>query len=298
MRGLREGTAAPPQLTLNQLLQEIARALSAAGLDEPRREARALLTGLGDVSAAQLLDGDRVVAPEAAQRARAAAKRRAAREPLARILGSREFWSLPFALNAATLVPRPDSETLVEVGLAALPDRQATARLLDLGTGSGCLLLALLSERPAAWGLGIDWSTEACRQAAANAEALGLSSRAAFLAGDWAAALCKSARFELIVSNPPYIASADVAGLEPEVAQHDPRRALDGGSDGLVAYRRLILAAAALLQPGATLALEIGVGQAEAVAALLQSAGLGSIATRRDLAGHERVVSARAPRDG
>ena len=189
--------------------------LRAAGLDDPRAEARALLRAV----------------PE--HRHEKALAERAAHKPLARIVGHREFWSLDFQLNEATLDPRPDSETLVEAVVQELADRGRPWRLLDLGTGSGCLLLALLSELPAGWGVGVDLAPRAAWQARANAVALELAGRCAFLAGDWGASLAGG--FDVVLSNPPYIASAVLPTLAPEVRQHDPALALDGGADGLAA---------------------------------------------------------------
>jgi len=247
--------------------------LRAAGLDDPRAEARAVLRAV----------------PEAQQEA--ALAERAAGKPLSRFLGRREFWSLDFALNEATLDPRPDSETLVEAVLGELVDRARPWRLLDLGTGSGALLLALLSELPAAWGLGVDLAPRAALQARANALALGLGGRSACLAADWGAPLAGS--FDVVLSNPPYIASAVLPTLAREVGEHDPLLALDGGQDGLAAYRALLPQARRLLAPGGLVALEIGYDQEAAVAMLLRESGLQPVACRRDLAGHPRVWLAR-----
>ena len=220
-------------------------------------------------------------------------RRRLAGEPVARILGLREFWGLPLQLSAATLVPRPDTETVVELALEMLraPARRPL-RIVDLGTGSGAILLALLSELPDAFGYGTDISVEALRTARGNAVDLGLASRAAFVACDYAAAL--SGTFDLIVSNPPYIRSLDIAGLATEVRDHDPLRALDGGADGLDAYRTLIPQAARLLAPGGILAVEVGEGQSADVEPLMASVGL--ILERppkADLAGIPRAVAGR-----
>jgi release factor glutamine methyltransferase len=226
---------------------------------------------------------------EAAARYAGHLARRAGHEPVSRILGHREFWSLDFALGPATLDPRPDSETLVEAALAACPDRPL--RVLDLGTGTGCLLLAVLHDRPAAFGLGVDRSEAAAGTARANARALGLADRAAFLVGDWATAL--DARFDLILSNPPYIPEAEIAALDPEVRDHDPHLALSGGADGLDAYRDLAVALPGLLVPGGTAVVELGIGQAADVAALFRAAGLDITATPHDLAGIPRCLVAK-----
>jgi release factor glutamine methyltransferase len=222
-------------------------------------------------------------------------RRRLAGEPVARILGLREFWGLPLQLSAATLVPRPDTETVVELALellrASAPARRPL-RIADLGTGSGAILLALLSELPDAFGCGTDISVEALRTARGNAVDLGLASRAAFVACDYAAAL--SDTFNLIVSNPPYIRSLDIAGLATEVRDHDPLRALDGGADGLDAYRTLIPQAARLLAPAGILAVEVGEGQSADVEPLMTSAGLILEGPpKADLAGIRRAVAGR-----
>jgi release factor glutamine methyltransferase len=223
------------------------------------------------------------------------ARRRLAGEPVARLLGLKEFWGLPLRLSAATLVPRPDTETVVELALEMLrarpgPDR--SLRIVDIGTGSGAILLALLSELPEACGFGTDISVAALRTASANAVHLGLADRAAFVACDYAAAL--SARFDLIVSNPPYIRSAEILGLATEVRDHDPRRALDGGADGLDAYRALIPQAARLLAPGGALVVEVGHGQSANVEGLMTAAGLiREGPPKADLAGIGRAVAGR-----
>jgi release factor glutamine methyltransferase len=223
------------------------------------------------------------------------ASRRVAGEPVARILRTKEFWGLPLSLTSATLVPRPDTETIVEAALEILHaegDRNRRLRVADIGTGSGAILLALLSEWPDTWGVGTDISEDALRTATANARQLGFAPRAAFVACDYAAAL--SGRFDLIVSNPPYIRSADIDGLAAEVRDHDPRQALDGGADGLDAYRLIIPEAARLLAPGGTLVLEVGHDQSRDVTRLLTIAGLNLWGKPKvDLAGIPRAVMGR-----
>lgn len=272
----------------------LSEALAAAGIATPRLDARLLArhaTGLDALALATR--GGEALSAAAAGALEAAARRRLAREPIARILGGREFFGLFLELGPATLEPRPDSETLVEAVLELTPEAGAGLRLLDLGTGSGCLLLAILANRPRATGIGVDRSFDAARVARANARAHGLEDRAAFVVADWATAL--AGPFDVVLSNPPYIESAVVDGLDPEVREHDPRAALDGGADGLAAYRAIIADAARLLAPGGHLVFELGAGQAAAVAALLAAAGFGVAGTRRDLGGHERVIVARAP---
>jgi release factor glutamine methyltransferase len=275
--------------TVGHAVATASAALAAAGIDEARREARLLVaTALAtDLSGIVGYPERRLDDTETTRLADLVA-RRGSREPAARLLGRREFWSLDFALSPATLIPRPDSESVIEAALAEIPDRAAPLRLLDLGTGTGCLLLALLSELPAATGIGIDIAAEAAATAQGNAVALGFADRAGFVVGSWGAALAGS--FDVIVSNPPYIASAAIAALEPEVACHEPRAALDGGPDGLVAYRALAEALSRLLAADGLVFLELGEGQADAVAVLMSEVGLRRRALRHDLAGIGRCL--------
>lgn len=267
-------------------------------MDSPRAEARALLARAMGTTAEALLRDPRAPVPEGAGRAFAALlqRRAGAREPLQRLLGETGFWTLSLEVSGDTLIPRPDSEAVVEAALDALPERARVRRVLDLGTGTGCLLLAALSEFPQAFGVGVDVVPGAASLAARNARRNGLSDRAAFLAGDWAAAL--DARFDLVLSNPPYIASAEIAGLMPEVAVHEPRSALDGGADGLAAYRAVCADMPRLLAPGGVAVLELGQGQGEAVAALARGAGLRADGLRADLAGVPRALVLRMPIGG
>ena len=216
-------------------------------------------------------------------------ERRARHEPVSRILGEREFWSMPFGLNEATLDPRPDSETLVEVAARILHEKPKP-RILDLGTGSGCLLLALLYEVPDATGLGIDIAPRAVEQAEANAKRLELADRARFEVGNWLDNV--EGKFDVVLSNPPYIPSGDIPGLMPEVRDHDPRRALDGGADGLDIYRLLTSRVRAVLKPDGFLMFEVGQGQAEDVASICRKAGMTGIVNYRDFNGVERCVVA------
>jgi release factor glutamine methyltransferase len=278
-------------MTVRGAIAAAADRLAAAGIEEPRRDARLLLAAALGVGQGALLAGDdRQVDVEAAARFAAHVARRAAREPVSRILGVREFWSLPFRLTPATLDPRPDSEALIEAALETVPDRDAPLRLLDLGTGSGCLLLALLSELPNATGIGIDRDPAALVAAAENAAALGLASRAAFRRGDWGRGLAE--RFDLVVANPPYIAEEEVARLAPEVALYEPRGALAGGVDGLDAYRLLAPQLGGLLCDGGRAVLEFGHGQHDAVAGLIGAGGLEIRGFRYDLGGTVRCVVA------
>jgi release factor glutamine methyltransferase len=214
-------------------------------------------------------------------------ERRAAREPLALITGRQGFWTLDLAVSADTLIPRADSEAVVEAALAACAG-QSVCSVLDLGAGTGALLLAVLTELPGATGIGVDRTEGAARLAQRNAAALGLADRAAFLCGDWATAL--NARFDLILSNPPYIESGDIAGLMPEVSRYEPHRALDGGPDGLDAYRAILTAVPALMAPGGVAVLELGIGQAPAVAAIAESQGLAAAGLHDDLSGVVRAI--------
>ncbi len=281
--------------TLADALRDAARILAAAGIPDAGTDARILLlaaTGLDRV--ALIRDPDLPVAPEAASRFAGWIDRRAAREPVSRILGRRAFWGLDLAVTPDVLDPRPDTETLVEAVLDALgPRRREPLRLLDLGTGSGAILCALLSELPAATGVAVDRSARACAVARRNLAALGLAPRSLVLQGDWASALAPG-RFDAVVSNPPYIESAAIPALDRDVREHDPLSALDGGPDGLACYRILAADLPRLMAPGGVAALEIGQGQDGDVADLLRAAGLAAIAVRPDLAGIGRVVVGRA----
>jgi release factor glutamine methyltransferase len=282
-----------PGETVGAFLCQAGQVLRAAAIESPRLEARLLLGhAMGATAEALLRDPGAPVPPEAAARFRAALTARLDSVPVAHILGTQGFWTLDLAVSPATLIPRPDSESLVEAALDAFPDAGAKLRVLDLGTGTGCLLLAVLAERPRAFGVGVDLVPGAAALAASNAARNRLADRAAFLAGDWAASL--SGRFDLVLSNPPYIQSAAIAGLMPEVARHEPRSALDGGADGLAAYRHLAAILPGLLAPWGAAVLELGAGQRDAVEALARGAGLVPSACRTDLGGVERALVLRA----
>ena len=215
---------------------------------------------------------------------------------MAYILGEREFWGLPFKVSPAVLVPRPDSETLIEAALTLMADRTGPWRIADLGTGSGCLLLTLLREFPNARGLGMEVSPDALAVAQANAAALGVAGRAELMLGDWRQpgwAERLGGPFDLVVSNPPYIEAGAIDGLMPEVARFEPRMALDGGPDGLVAYRTIAAAAPQLVTPGGRLLVEIGQGQAAEISRIFASVGLAVEAPFKDLGGILRVVLAK-----
>lgn len=278
------------------LLRDTAVALTAAGIDNVRFEARLLLGRATGLTIEQLISRGPDPAPAAAAATlRELTGRRVRREPMAYILGEREFWGLPFKVSPAVLIPRPDSETVIETVLDLFPDRSRKLRILDLGLGSGCLLLTLLREYPQARGVGIDASEAALAVAQANAESLGVAPRARLAIGDWRRAGWSErldGPFDLLVSNPPYIESAAVDGLMPEVAAHEPRLALDGGADGLAAYRIIAAEAPRLVATGGWAVVEGGEGQTPDIAALFAAAGLAPAPPRRDLGGIERVVPA------
>lgn len=282
--------------TVEDARRALTSCLKSAGISSAELDARLLvgdalrldLTGL--ITAA-----NRRLTPEEAHRLDEFTRRRLAGEPVARILGVKEFWGLSFELSAATLVPRPDTETIVEFALEmGRSDGASPRRIADIGTGSGAILLALLSEWREANGVGTDISPAALQTASQNAARLGLAPRAVFVACNYAWAL--SGRFDLIVSNPPYIRSLAIAELDREVREYDPRRALDGGADGLDAYRAIVPDAARLLRPGGTLIVEAGCGQSGPISQLMAASGLTPVGPpKADLAGIPRAVSGRKP---
>lgn len=286
-------TQEPQGETIGALRRALARRLSAAGIEPADLEARLILADALSCDPSGLLArADERAGDEVRAGVEARLSRRLAGEPMARILGRREFWSLDFELTPDTLVPRPDTETVVEAALAALPDREAPLRILDLGTGSGAILAALLVERPAAFGIGVDLSEGAARAARDNLARVGLAGRSAVLVGRWAAAL--TGPFDLVVSNPPYIPTSEIPGLAREVRLHDPGLALDGGADGLDAYSAIARALPRLLRSGGIAVLELGIGQEAAVAGLLREAGLLPLGpARADLSGIARALAAR-----
>jgi release factor glutamine methyltransferase len=274
----------------------LAARFKSGAVDSAELDARFLIgAALGLDLTGVIAAASRLLTADESKRIEEFAQRRLGGEPVARILGVKEFWGLPLKLSAATLVPRPDTETVVELALEmvrAVFPLHHQLRIADLGTGSGAILLALLSELRDACGFGTDISVAALRTAKANAYHLGLAGRAAFIACDYAAAL--SGPFDLIVSNPPYIRSAEIAGLSTEVRDHDPLLALDGGPDGLDAYRAIIPQAAALLAPGGTLVVEAGQGQSGQIQGLMTAAGLTlDWPVKADLAGVRRAVAGR-----
>ena len=292
----------PDKSFAGQTIEAARRALTArfksAGIDSAELDAR-LLAGaaLGLDLTALIAATMRIVTQDEAECLETFMRRRLAGEPVVRILGVKEFWGLALQLSPATLVPRPDTETVVELALEIWRDERSAhpqPRILDIGAGTGAILLALLSELPDATGIGTDISPSALCTARDNAARLGLAPRAAFVACDYAAAL--SGAFDLIVSNPPYIRSADIPRLDREVREYDPRGALDGGTDGLDAYRAIVPQATRLLAPGGTLIVEAGSGQSGAIAELMSASGLTSQRPpKADLAGIPRAVSGRKP---
>ena len=281
-------------MTFDQLMAEGAGALEEAGIVNARLESRWLLAHVtGHQSSELIIRGQDNVPEEAVGAFRNRVSRRAGREPIQHILGTTEFYGLEFLTDARALIPRPDSEIVVEAALGQLAPNEP-ARIADLGAGSGCLLAAILANRPLASGTGVEASAEAASLARENLLRLGLSARADVHEGRWSDWQGWS-DVDLIISNPPYIPSGDLAGLMPEVRDHDPAAALDGGPDGLVAYREIVRIGAAAMKPGAWLVFEIGHDQAEAVIALLDAAGFQSVSLFRDLGGNDRAIIAKRP---
>lgn len=274
--------------TLVSLWSEVRKRLEAAGVDSPVLDARLLLEAGAGVARLEIVtDPRRTLGDAQVDAVLALCARREAREPISHILGRKAFWTLDLIVGRDVLTPRPETELVVESALAAMPP-DVPLRVLDLGVGSGAILLAILVERPLAVGVGVDVSTAALAVAQANVEQHGLAERVRLVHGEWDARL--DGEFDVLVSNPPYIASGDIEGLAPEVALFEPRLALDGGVDGLEAYRALFAAAPAHLVPGGIFAFEVGRGQADAVAALARGSGLTEWDVRKDLNGIERVV--------
>jgi release factor glutamine methyltransferase len=277
-------------LTLVQAWKQAKSRLEAAGLAGPVIDARLLVEAAAEATRTDIVtDPYRALTPEQEVRLEAYLSRREHREPVSHILGRKGFWKIMLGVNSHVLTPRPDTETVVDVALKDFPEH-APWRVLDLGVGSGAILLAILAERPAAKGLGVDVSEEALAVARDNAASLGLAGRLALLRGDWADGMA-DASFDLVVANPPYIASEVIETLEPEVREWEPRLALDGGPDGLDAYRILAPQILRVLKPGGRFAVEIGYDQKTAVEALFKAAGAEHVGTTRDLGDRDRVVA-------
>ncbi len=275
--------------TLVSAWKEARARLQAAGVDGPVIDARLLVEAAAGVGRVDIItDPHRELTDAQVTALDDYVTRRERREPISHILGVRGFWKIMLRVTPDVLTPRPDTESLLDVILPAIPmDRPTT--VLDLGVGSGAILLAILAERPAARGLGIDVSSEALAVARENAANLGLAGRVALLRGDWAAGLAGES-FDIVVANPPYVATSDIEGLAPEVRDHEPRLALDGGADGLDAYRTIAPQILAVLRPGGMFAVEIGLGQSEAVETLFRRAGAIDVVTHDDLTARPRVV--------
>jgi release factor glutamine methyltransferase len=277
-------------LTLLQAWQTAKGRLEAVGLTGTVIDARLLVEAAADATRADIVsDPHRALTPEQEAVFEDYVARRARREPVSHILGRKGFWKIMLAVNPHVLTPRPDTEVIVDLVLKSFPEQMAF-QMLDLGVGSGAILLSILAERPAAKGLGIDVSEDALAVARENAANLGLAGQVALLRGDWTSGLGE-ASFDLVVSNPPYIASAVIEELEPEVRDHEPRLALDGGPDGLDAYRILAPEILRVLKPGGMFAVEIGYDQKAPVEALFKAAGASGVHTLLDLANHDRVVT-------
>jgi release factor glutamine methyltransferase len=277
------------ELTIGEALADAVEQLEEAGVDSAHLDARLLLARVLGVSRAYLtMHADAYLSDAELMGFESLLERRIAREPMAQILGEREFWSLSFRVTSDTLDPRPDSESIIEAVLRYVPNKQSRLLMADFGVGSGCLLLSLLSEYPQAHGLGVDMSEGALDVAEKNAHSLGLSTRATFHKTSWGEGVI--GRYDVIVSNPPYIREADMETLEPEVTEYEPHSALVGGKDGLDAYRALLPDVKRLLAPRGVAVLEFGQGQAADVTALAEANGLRLIETCKDLAGIERCV--------
>lgn len=277
--------------TVAQQLQHVREALSPISGEMAALEARLLAQHAWGVKHEEILrDWDKPITDDAAQQLQHITHRRAQREPMSQILGEKDFWKDTFLVSSAVLTPRADSETLIEALLRHRPDMAAPLRMLDLGTGSGCLLQSALREYPNAQGVGVDLSPAALSVAKQNALRLGLQGRLQFLEGSWCNPLDSADRFDIVISNPPYIAHADIAALDEDVKGYEPHLALDGGVDGLDCYRTIFNSLGGHLNPGALVLVEVGAGQADDVAVLGTGAGLRHLETCQDLAGIARIV--------
>jgi release factor glutamine methyltransferase len=276
--------------TIAAALTEAGGRLRAVGADSPELDARVLLRQVtGHEDAWLIANPDAEIDRTALQGYAELLERRERREPVSQIVGEREFWSRTFRVTADVLTPRPDTETLIETVLSRIEDRDAPLRILDLGTGSGCIALTLLAECPNATALGVDASPAALEVAAFNADALGVSERVEWRETDWCEGI--EGPFDVIVSNPPYIAGYELQHLDPEVREFEPNMALDGGADGMAAYRRIIPSLKRLGTEDSVIAFELGLGQARGVAALGRVAGLRIAEIDQDIARRARVIT-------
>ncbi len=276
-------------LTLVQAWTAARKRLESAGVDSPVIDARLLVEAAAGATRVDIItDPHRALTAEQEDALEIYVTRRERREPVSHILGRKGFWKIMVGVTRDVLTPRPDTETLVDLALKTFPEGRVF-NMLDLGVGSGAILLAILAERPGAKGLGVDVSEEALAVARENAANLGLAGRVALLRGDWTQGLAE-ASFDLVVSNPPYIPTGDIAALQPEVSRYEPRLALDGGADGLEAYRILAPEILRVVKPGGRFLVEIGFDQSEAVEALFKAAGGKEITTIKDLANKDRVI--------
>ena len=277
-------------LTLLQAWQSAKARLETAGLAGPVIDARLLVEAAAEATRADIVtDPYRTLTPEQEERLADYLARRERRQPVSHILGRKGFWKIMLSVTPDVLTPRPDTEVIVDYVLKKFPDETAPFHILDLGVGSGAIVLSILAERPRAKGLATDISDEALAVARENAANLGLANQIAFARGDWTEGLA-DASFDVVVSNPPYIASEVIETLEPEVKVHEPRVALDGGADGLDAYRHLAPEILRVLKPGGLFAVEIGYDQKDAVEALFNEVGAGDVWTIKDLSTNDRVV--------
>ncbi len=276
--------------SMRDVMRKACAMLAAQGIDEPEANVKALMMQATGLSPVQMITGGAgMLSLDQQALFDAMMLRRLGGEPVGRIMGQRDFWGMSFMLSPGTLEPRPDSETIVEEALALAQRQPRPVRdILDLGTGTGCLLIALLSELPLARGVGVDLSADAAKTARRNAARNDVAERCEIVQGSWGKGL--EQRFDLIVSNPPYIATAEISSLQHEVREHDPALALDGGPDGLEPYRLIIPDLTRLLEPGGVAVLEIGAGQEAAIRVLAGQHGFGGISTRRDLGGHVRAI--------
>jgi release factor glutamine methyltransferase len=275
---------------ISELLRNATQELSRAGIDSPALDARLLLQAALSEEYEGIMRRDDPLTDEETKQFSTFMARRAAHEPVSRIMGKKEFWSLDFKISRDTLDPRPASETVIETTLGLKKDIAAPYRILDLGTGSGCLLIALLKEYPYATGVGIDCSPGAIQIAKDNAISHAVDMRSRFMVGDWAQGV--EEQFDIVVSNPPYIAEEEISSLAPEVREYDPMQALVGGTDGLACYRLITKALLGVVKPGGVALLEIGYTQADAVAAMVEGEGFTPLGVFNDLAGLPRVVAA------